>query len=277
MLNSDNIGCRKNLTCRYLKSNGSPLLFTGSRPRQGSSNGEAEASVSQVQSLDLATISFLDPSILNHSQLDLPRREPPISEHILLLLGDTTAQHVTATKFFTFIHTWLPFISKPRFYARHLPLSSHSHASVSQTYLDTILLHLSVKLVTTLPPTNPRDPRTELYRAVKHFYLDVEQSGNCSIAVLQAGVLITLYELGQGIYPAAYLSIGACARYAHILGIGVFQHGGTQTRRVLTLVEMEERRRAWWAVVFLDRCVVFAFAMTVDSESGSIAMELCES
>lgn len=96
----------------------------------------------------------------------------------------------------------------------------------------------------------------------------VEQS--FSILVLQAGVLVALYELGHGIYPAAFLSIGACARYAHALGINVSRT--VPTRRVLTLVEVEERRRVWWAIVILDRFVV------VHRESFIIliAKKLCE-
>jgi hypothetical protein len=81
----------------------------------------------------------------------------------------------------------------------------------------------------------------------------VEVEGAFSILVLQAGVLVALYELGHGIYPAAYLSIGACARYAHALGINVSHT--VPTRRVLTFVEGEERRRIWWAIVILDRYV----------------------
>lgn len=69
-------------------------------------------------------------------------------------------------------------------------------------------------------------------------------------------MLIVLYELGQGIWPAAYLSIGACAGYAHVLGIGGSENVGAQMKKVLTFVELEERRRVWWAIVILDRFVV---------------------
>jgi hypothetical protein len=99
--------------------------------------------------------------------------------------------------------------------------------------------------------TNPRNPRTRLYHAVKHFYVEVEGSSIFSIPVLQAGVLLALYELGHAIYPAAYLSIGVCARYAHAIGINA--SGTLNTRKVLTLAEVEERRRVWWAIVILDR------------------------
>jgi hypothetical protein len=74
-----------------------------------------------------------------------------------------------------------------------------------------------------------------------------------SILGLQAGILLSLYELGHAIYPGAYFSVGACMRYAHALGI----HSGasSRARKPLTLRELEEESRAWWAVVILDRLV----------------------
>jgi hypothetical protein len=140
----------------------------------------------------------------------------------------------------------MPFISKKRFYDLHLRPSVHLQSDIT-------LLLLSIKLITTLPPTQPQNPRTDLYLATKHFCLEVEVSGVLSVPTLQAGVLISLYELGNAIYPAASLSIGACARYAHVLGINVT---GSLNKKVLTLIEVEERRRVWWAIIILDRYVL---------------------
>lgn len=68
-----------------------------------------------------------------------------------------------------------------------------------------------------------------------------------SSLVLQVGLLVALYELGHGIYPAAFLTIESCTRYAYALGINVSQK--VSTKRVITLVEVEERRRVWWPLV----------------------------
>jgi hypothetical protein len=149
---------------------------------------------------------------------------------------------VIAERFFAHIHQWMPFVSKRRFYDLYLKPSFHTRS-------DVVLLFLAMKLLMTFPPTGSQSPRTALYHATKQFSLVVEDC--LSILVLQAELLVALYEHGHGIYPAAFLSIGACARYAHALGISV--SGIVPTRRVLTLVEVEERRRAWWALVILDR------------------------
>ena len=140
----------------------------------------------------------------------------------------------------------MPFVSKKRFYEHYLQPSSLLRS-------DIVLLLLSLKLIITLPPRSPRNPQTSLYHATKHFCLEVEGSV-FSLPVLQASILVSLYELGHGIYPAAFLSNGACARYAHALGINA--SGTLNTKKILTLVEVEEGRRTWWAIVILDRFVL---------------------
>ncbi|PSN70483.1 hypothetical protein BS50DRAFT_662738 [Corynespora cassiicola Philippines] len=137
------------------------------------------------------------------------------------LLGSIDDIKYSASSFFTTIHTWMSLVPKKRFYDVYL-------RSAFQSRADLVLLFLALKLVTTPPPTNPHDAKTQLYNDTKHFYLEVEGSMIFSISVLQAGIVITLYELGHGIYPAAYMSVGAYAR-------------------------------VWWAVVILDR---FFFAAT---------------
>ena len=63
-------------------------------------------------------------------------------------------------------------------------------------------------------------------------------------------MLLCLYELRHAIYPSAFISISACTHYTRING-----GKALSTTKVLTLVEVEERRRIWWAIVILDRSV----------------------
>ena len=187
---------------------------------------------------------FMDPAILQYGQVEMPRTTYPVPADVLLFVGDMTEVITNASTYFETIHVWMPIISKKRFYDHHLQPMFHCHADVT-------LLLLSMKLITSMLPKELANPRTPAYYAAKHFYLEMEASGMMSIQVLQAGLLLSLYELGHAIYPSAYLSIGVCARYAYALGIN--QDAKTQASKVLTLVELEENKRVWWGIVILDR------------------------
>jgi hypothetical protein len=186
----------------------------------------------------------MDPTILQYGQVERLRVALPVPSHVLQFFGDMAEVVTNASTYFETIHIWMPIISKKRFYDHHLQPTFYFHADVT-------LLLLSMKLITSMLPEELANPRTPAYNAAKHFYLEIEASGMMSIQVLQAGLLLSLYELGHAIYPSAYLSIGACARYAYALGIN--KDANTQVSKVLTLVELEENRRVWWGIVILDR------------------------
>lgn len=61
-----------------------------------------------------------------------------------------------------------------------------------------------------------------------------------------------VYELGHGIYPSAYLSVGACARYGAALGYEECGYEDPGEGRG-EWVEAEERNRTCWAILILDR------------------------
>lgn len=61
--------------------------------------------------------------------------------------------------------------------------------------------------------------RTEMYALVKQGCLEAEQNNVLSVKILQALLLVALYEIGNAIYPAAYLTIGHCARLGYAMGI----------------------------------------------------------
>ncbi|KAF7951643.1 hypothetical protein EAE96_006944 [Botrytis aclada] len=247
-------GClRRDLICEYStpEQTRNSVSAPSSTFTQAWHNTEISVNHDQsyAQSINFSAMLFLDPYILQQGQIDIPHQPgSSIPVHILHLLGDITSIHLCVAEFFSHDQTWVSFFSKPRFYSYHLP----SQPTIPNRP-ETILLLLSIKLITTFPPTNPRNPQTSLYQAIKHYCLEVENSNVPSLPILQAEILIAVYEMGHGIYPAAYLSIGACARYAYALGINCNKR--LNVRRVLTMVEVEERRRVWWAIVILDRFI----------------------
>lgn len=47
----------------------------------------------------------------------------------------------------------------------------------------------------------------------------LEASGAVSLIYLQAMTLMAVYEYSHSIYPAAWMTVGSCARLAELLGI----------------------------------------------------------
>jgi hypothetical protein len=112
---------------------------------------------------------------------------------------------------------------------------------------DAALLIISMKLLLWKPSSKEPDSKHSLYNRARQFRYEIEASGVGSVQFLQASVFIALYEFAHGIYPAAFLSIGACARLGMAFG---FDRMESEEQ---SWIELEERKRAWWAVLILDR------------------------
>jgi hypothetical protein len=178
------------------------------------------------------------------------------------LIGDDGEIRLMASNYFNTIHTYFPIISKQRFYSTLMnPLS--------QPRADVALLVLCMRL-TTVPRSKDPMVSTPEYSAAKNFYAAVEGAGACSTQVLQSGILIAFYEFGHAIYPAAHFSVGTCARYGVSFGMDIdeySEHGG------VNWIEVEEKKRTWWAVIILDRYLL-PLAISI---AGSNLVQLHES
>ncbi|KAI0473989.1 hypothetical protein GGR56DRAFT_676430 [Xylariaceae sp. FL0804] len=83
----------------------------------------------------------------------------------------------------------------------------------------------------------------------------VKATQACYSCRKQALVLVALYEYGQGIYPAAWMTVAQCVRYADFIGLPSYKDSNSVLGHCGTWSEAEERRRTWWAVYVLDRIV----------------------
>ncbi|OPB40547.1 hypothetical protein A0O28_0006260 [Trichoderma guizhouense] len=194
---------------------------------------------------EAAAIYYIAPDVFSEAHLDLLRLEMPVPLDIAKHISHATIIRSVTTEFFRSIHTWFPIVYKKAFLTQIFnPLAKH-RAELS-------LLALCMKLV--CEPYSGAN--TALYHAVRQFLLEVMASGILSIHVLQAGILMVVYEMGQAIYPSAYFTLGQCVQYSSILGIDKFDLGLTgEDAQHGSWEEIEERRRGWWAVVILDRII----------------------
>ncbi|KAL7803003.1 fungal-specific transcription factor domain-containing protein [Trichoderma afarasin] len=148
----------------------------------------------------------------------------------------------TASTYFSSVHRRLPIISESRF-----------HENLSRLFvpsgIDFTTLCLCMKLIQQNPVqqnARTRDISSPHYLVAKSSIGFLEAAGFDTLDAIQSRLLLALYEIGHGIYPAASVSIGSCARLARNLGLSRDSWRSQDT-------DVEERKRTWWAVHNLDR------------------------
>jgi hypothetical protein len=245
-------------------------------------------SCSQSQSLPIPSsfarataIGFLAPNLFREASLDIPRLDLDIPDKIALHLGDRQQMREMTAEFFQLTRSWMSIVS-PR---RHLAAVLNP---LCPTRRPNALLALCMKLCCL--PVSRRDGkggdeggdaeaaerRMSLYRLIKRFYAEVESTEGLCLQILQAAVLIAVFEIGDAIYPAAYLTVGACARYGIAMGLDKVNKDrmgvGTASTGMgaASWMDIEERRRVWWGVLILDRLVFspsISFPITIKTSS----------
>ncbi len=199
---------------------------------------------SWISDIEFPAAFFLDPHVFKKHQMPIPRANlvsPRFYSSFLENEADVLSQ---VTLYFDSVHKWMPIISEERIYAcLEKPLRELSS--------DTALLLLCMRMITWTPSKHSEDPRTEIYLAAKQCFANLETSGILSIRGLEAGLLISIYEIGHAIYPSAFLTAGACVRYGYALGLG--RSDAMKICRPFSRDELQENTRLWWAVILVHR------------------------
>ncbi|KAE9366738.1 hypothetical protein N431DRAFT_384656 [Stipitochalara longipes BDJ] len=243
--------CKKrSVICEYNEGNSSKKLHPARTTEDKDHEARAITNFTGSRGIQsgFPAVFFLDTKMFRSSHLNVPVARLPVPRYVQILIGDLSANHPVASRYFETVHPYMCFISKQRFYTYILNPLSEPRAENS-------LLLLCIRLITlSYPKTLDVHPaKAPAYLAAKKFYAEVEAAGIYNLQVLQAAILIALYELGHAIYPQAYLSIGTCARFA--IAFGFDEKGLRESIIACDWIESEERKRAWWAVLILDRFV----------------------
>ena len=161
------------------------------------------------------------------------------------ILGSVEEVNVLAGRYFETIYRRMPIVSKGYFYER-LPFV------FTKPKADFVALCLGIHLITQYPTPPIQSMQSSLYVLVKNTISLLESAGFLSLEVVQARLLVSFYEMGHGIHPAASISIGACARTARALGLNKKRFQRVEGDHAVKL-RAEEEKRVWWAVLILDR------------------------
>ena len=193
------------------------------------------------------SLFFLDSNAYEYERFQIQAPYVKVPPGALTALGSSQQLREMIEEYFSTVHTYFPMISKIRLY-QHLANPLHEPGA------DIALLFLAMKLACSeIPEDLP--PQTQLYQDVKSFYNYIESQNGFSIQMMQALLLIALYETGHSIYPAAYLSIGNASRLGYAMGLHKIRKAPQMLPRCNTWTEQEERRRVWWAILILDRFI----------------------
>lgn len=212
-----------------------------------SSSAQDTLEVSEDDSLsysEAVRFFFLDTSTFDHLKLSVPSISIPTSQDVLTALGSWSDIAQSMSLYFQSVDTWIPVISKTK-------LSRLTEKSSPLPRADLALLLCCMKLLVEIP-TEREIANEFLYTVVKQFSLKLESAGLMSLMLIQANLLIAVYELGHAILPAAYTSIARCARNG--IALGIHTNSATQLlQNPRNWNDWEERQRIWWLIMILDR------------------------
>jgi hypothetical protein len=76
-----------------------------------------------------------------------------------------------------------------------------------------------------------------------------------SLEIVQSRLLVSLFEFGHAIDPAAFISLAATARAAVAIGLNK-EINKPCSDNLPTCSKKEEGSRVWWGIVMLDRYIL---------------------
>jgi hypothetical protein len=155
----------------------------------------------------------------------------------------------SCSTYFRTVHSWFPIIVKEELYNRLSRLRSSPTAEFSVLMLT---IHLLSQVYREVP--RGRDSMEQLYHTTKGFYSILMSTGRSSIEIIQAGLLISVYEHCQALHDATYQTLGACARMGYTLGL----HKSLSPDILLDAQAnaiAERQRQIWWGIIIIERYI----------------------
>ncbi|KAH6658454.1 hypothetical protein BKA67DRAFT_558100 [Truncatella angustata] len=250
---------QKDLDCKYISAprRRNHVVSTNG----GSSNASSirrEMPSTELVSIPTPSDTTLFESVTTTTKTSLYRPVWERSNQLHIEIQDiirSTGQFVddiTARYFQTF-HRHLPIILRTRFQKSLIasPLGPSTDSSV---------LLLSICLIASLPnpghssadEETPAISRKSLYLVTKAIIAQVQGCLPPSVHLIQANILLAVYEYADGRPEAAFLTITGCARmaYAARLHDRTRHHVDTGIQ-----IEAQEADNTWWGIVIYERAL----------------------
>lgn len=176
----------------------------------------------------------------NGSPTSLEIHASTMEEVLRIIVDNGTTIPTLFSEYFRTIGVWLPTIVSER--ALYKRLQSEPSSEVA-------LLLLSIFLAVQAPDRNNASndfPQTTIYFAAKSLLSALVGAGALTLDVVQASVMILLYEAGQGMLVQARISAALCSQ----IGIRLLSKRGCQ--QAGTADDIDEDK-LWLCIIMLDR------------------------
>jgi hypothetical protein len=168
-----------------------------------------------------------------------------VHSHVLTVIGDDKAIAFSAAVYFSTIHAWFPIMNRTSYYSGLSRNSSERSPGFS-------LLILCIHLLGLSPTNGTLSSQTQgLYILATGLIACITGADVNSLELLQARALLSLFEVGQGMYTAAHISMGANHRAAR----GIDLASGKTNDRLGCNENVEDAYRVCHGLTILERFV----------------------
>ncbi|PYH42141.1 uncharacterized protein BP01DRAFT_142088 [Aspergillus saccharolyticus JOP 1030-1] len=173
-------------------------------------------------------------------------------------------------RYFQGIGTFVPMVDRARFQSQLLASEPYPQPDFALLLACMGLVISSDKL-----PSRPRQDETflgqdiTLYAATKALMAHVQALCPPTTRLVQAGVLISVYEYAHGYPDRAFVTIGTCARMAYAAGL---RSAPALTSPMSSQTEwdsVEEEINTWWTICICDRTYL-CDVKVMDQPLGSV-------
>ncbi|KAL6794203.1 hypothetical protein J3E68DRAFT_366663 [Trichoderma sp. SZMC 28012] len=179
------------------------------------------------------------------SRLDALASKLTVGEEVYQLLQSHPGEIYRALSlYFENVHKWIPIMSQKLFYSKMTDFSKTKRP-------DFAILLLSILLSIHCPATGTAPE--PLYKATRSIFWSVNATIDASLEMIQAGLLLSCYEYGFGMYKECYKTIGTCARMGHWMDLQDEKPPSDHLRYSDEWIRVAERCNVWWALVIRDR------------------------
>lgn len=233
---ADSVFDRLLLKCDYEYGQTSSVRWE-TLPVQTNSPASSSASGRSISEL-LASANFLASFPPGQPSFTLGFEEGLASQVLEILNANGEDPVSVKLKYFTTIDTWLPVLSQEG-------ITRSLETMVPNPSVELATLLLCMFLIIRTPDTG-QNMQDSVYSDAKALVSMQMSSGKTAIEIVQAGLLLSVYEQCQGMTQAAQITMAGCSTLG-LKGIRAHRKTGDDD------LQNTEMGHLWWGIVIIDR------------------------